>query len=139
MAGHSGTNAAARLREAAAGAMARAYAPYSDFRVGAALLASDGSVAVGCNVENASYPAGSCAERGALAAAVVEGHRHFTHLAIVTDAGEPTSPCGMCRQALMEFAPDLQVTSYTTTGAEARWSLADLLPHPFTPRSLRHT
>jgi cytidine deaminase len=139
MKGNAAAQAAARLREAAAGAMGRAYAPYSDFRVGAALLADDGSVAVGCNVENASFPSGSCAERGALAAAVVEGHRHFTHLAIVTDAGAPTSPCGMCRQALMEFAPGLQVASYTTSGAEARWSLADLLPHPFTPQSLRHT
>ena len=130
---------AAQLREAAAGAMSRAYAPYSDFRVGAALLASDGSVIVGCNVENSSFPSGVCAERGALAAAVVAGHRNFTHLAIVTDAEEPTSPCGMCRQALVEFAPKLQVTSYTTSGAEARWSLADLLPHPFTPQSLHHT
>ena len=129
----------AKLREAAADAMTRAYAPYSDFRVGAALLASDGTVITGCNVENSSFPAGVCAERGALAAAVVAGHRNFTHLAIVTDAEEPTSPCGMCRQALVEFAPNLQVTSYTTSGSEARWSLADLLPHPFTPQSLHHT
>jgi cytidine deaminase len=129
----------AKLREAAADAMTRAYAPYSDFRVGAALLASDGTVITGCNVENSSFPAGVCAERGALAAAVVAGHRNFTHLAIVTDAEEPTSPCGMCRQALVEFARHLQVTSYTTSGAEARWSLAELLPHPFTPQSLHHT
>jgi cytidine deaminase len=128
-----------RLRNAAAGAMGHAYAPYSDFRVGAALLADDGSVIVGCNVENSSFPAGICAERGALAAAMVLGHRSFTHLALVTEADEPTSPCGICRQALVEFAPNLQVTSYTTSGAEARWSLADLLPHPFTPQSLHHT
>ena len=127
------------LRDAAAAAMSRAYAPYSDFRVGVALLAGDGTVVVGCNVENSSFPAGTCAERGALAAAVVAGHRSFTHLAIVTDADEPTSPCGMCRQALVEFATDLQITSYTTSGAEASWSLADLLPHPFTPQSLHHT
>jgi cytidine deaminase len=130
---------ALRLREAAATAMTRAYAPYSDFHVGAALQASDGSVIVGCNVENSSFPAGICAERAALAAAVVAGHRQFRQLTIVTDAKEPTSPCGLCRQALVEFAPDLQVFSYTTSGAEARWSLADLLPHPFTPQSLRHT
>lgn len=128
-----------RLREAAADAMARAYAPYSDFRVGAALLCDDGSIIAGCNVENSSFPSGSCAERGALAAAVVAGHRTFTHLAIVTDAEEPTSPCGMCRQALVEFSPNLQITSYTTSGAEAGWSLAGLLPHPFTPQSLHHT
>jgi cytidine deaminase len=127
------------LREAAAGAMAHAYAPYSDFRIGAALLSADGLVFTGCNVENSAYPVGTCAERGALAAAVVAGHRSFAQLAIVTDAEEPTSPCGMCRQALMEFAPNLQVTSYTTSGAEARWSLADLLPHPFTPQSMHLT
>jgi cytidine deaminase len=127
------------LRAAAADAMSRAYAPYSDFRVGAALLTGDGAVITGCNVENSSFPAGICAERGALAAAVAKGHRSFTHLAIVTDADEPTSPCGMCRQALVEFAPELTITSHTTSGAEARWSLADLLPHPFTPQSLHHT
>jgi cytidine deaminase len=133
------TRAGEPLRAAAAAAMARAYAPYSAFRVGAALLADDGTVSVGCNVENSSFPAGNCAERGALAAAVVAGHRGFTHLALVTEADAPTSPCGMCRQALVEFAPNLQVASYTTSGAEARWSLADLLPHPFTPQSLHHT
>ena len=127
------------LREAAAAAMRRAYAPYSDFRVGAALLADDGTVIVGCNVENSSFPSCSCAERGALAAAVVAGQRHFSQLVIVTDAAEPTSPCGMCRQALVEFAPDLQITSITTSGAESRWSLADLLPHPFTPQSLHRS
>jgi cytidine deaminase len=133
------SQAALGLRETAATAMARAYAPYSDFHVGAALQSSDGTVIAGCNVENSSFPAGICAERAALAAAVVAGHRQFTQLAIVTDAKEPTTPCGVCRQALMEFAPNLQVVSYTTSGAEARWSLADLLPHPFTPQSLRHT
>ena len=119
--------------------MARAYAPYSDFRVGAALRATDGSVTVGCNVENSSFPAGMCAERAALAAAVAAGRRTFTELAIVTDAEEPTSPCGLCRQALLEFAPALEIASYTTSGGAARWSLADLLPHPFTPQSLHHT
>lgn len=139
MTGGDVVRAETELREAATSAMLNAYAPYSDFRVGAALRADDGTVIAGCNVENSSFPTGSCAERGALAAAVVAGHRIFTHLAIVTDAGEPTSPCGMCRQALVEFSPHLHVTSYTTSGAEARWSLADLLPHPFTPQSLHHT
>ena len=118
--------------------MHRAYAPYSNFRVGAALLTADGVIVVGCNVENSSYPAGSCAERGALAAAVAAGHREFTHCVVVTEADDPTPPCGICRQALVEFAPRITITSYTTSGAEASWSLADLLPHPFTPQSLHH-
>ncbi|HEY2848662.1 MAG TPA: cytidine deaminase [Gemmatimonadaceae bacterium] len=139
MKGSMSADAGARLRAAADGAMARAYAPYSGFRVGAALLAADGTVIAGCNVENSSYPAGICAERGALAAAVALGHREFTHLALASEADEPSAPCGMCRQALVEFAPDIEISSRTTSGAEARWSLADLLPHPFTPQSLHQT
>ena len=126
------------LRAAAETAMQRAYAPYSRFRVGAALRADDGALFAGCNVENSAYPAGTCAERGALAAAVAAGHLRFTHLVICTEAEQPTPPCGMCRQALAEFAPDIEVTSITSSGAEACWSLADLLPHPFTPQSLHH-
>jgi len=129
----------ARMRSAAEQAMARAYAPYSGFRVGAALLTPDGTVIAGCNVENSSYPAGICAERAAVAAAISLGHREFAHLVLVTDAEEPSPPCGFCRQVLVEFAPELVVTSRTTSGAEARWSLADLLPHPFTPQSLHQT
>ena len=124
------------LRERAASAMERAYAPYSNFRVGAALLASDGSVVEGCNVENASFPAGSCAERVAVGAAITRGVRDFVALAVVTEATEPTPPCGVCRQVLIEFAPDLPVLCATLGGAEARWSVSELLPHAFTPTSL---
>ncbi len=131
--------ALAELRERAAAAMNAAYAPYSGFRVGAALLAADGSIAVGCNVENASYPAGVCAERVALGAAVVQGHRQFLAIAIATEAEAPTPPCGICRQALVEFSPDLVVLSVTRGGHEARWSLTDLLPNAFTPHSLDHS
>jgi cytidine deaminase len=116
--------------------MERAYAPYSSFKVGAALLAADGTVVEGCNVENASYPAGSCAERVAVGAAVARGMRQFDALAIVTEAEMPTPPCGICRQVLMEFAPDLPVLSVARGGAEARWTMSELLPHAFTPTSL---
>jgi cytidine deaminase len=124
------------LRERAFAALERAYAPYSGFRVGAALLGTDGSVAEGCNVENASYPAGICAERGALACAVGRGLRSFEAIAIASEASEPTPPCGMCLQALAEFAPHLTVVSVTRGGGLARWTLGELLPHIFAADSL---
>jgi len=124
------------LRERAFAAMERAYAPYSSFRVGAALLATDGSVTEGCNVENAAYPAGICAERGAVSAAVARGNRAFEALLIATEADEPTPPCGICRQVLEEFSPHLIVVSCTRDGRESRWTLDELLPRAFTPHSL---
>ena len=124
------------LTERAMSAKERAYAPYSGFRVGASLLASDGSITEGCNVENASYPAGICAERGAIAAAVARGVRDFTAIVIATEAARPTPPCGICRQVMMEFSPQLEVVSVTRGGADARWTMSDLLPEAFTPTSL---
>jgi cytidine deaminase len=132
----SGTPLGERLRERATAAMEQAYAPYSGFRVGAALLAADGSVDHGCNVENVAYPAGICAERAAVAAAVARGVRTFAAIVIVTEAETPTPPCGMCRQVLMEFAPGLMVQSTTRGGASARWVMSDLLPEAFTPTSM---
>ena len=119
--------------------MANAYAPYSKFRVGAALVCSDDSISVGCNVENCAYPAGICAERAALSVAIATGHRTFSMLVVATEADSPTPPCGLCRQALVEFAPSLEVVSVTARGAIARWGLQDLLAHPFTPASLAHS
>ena len=107
------------LRERALAAMDRAYAPYSGFRVGAAILASGGGITDGCNVENASFPAGICAERAALAAAVAHGERTFVAITIATEAHAPTPPCGVCRQALVEFSPQLAVISVTRDGR--RW------------------
>lgn len=128
----------AALKEAALDAMSRAYSPYSKFKVGAALLGEDGTVVAGCNVENASYPAGLCAERGALSAAVARGLRTFELMVVATEALTPTPPCGICRQMLSELAPGLSIVSITSGGLEARWQLADLLPTPFTPHSLDH-
>ena len=127
----------AALRAAAFAAMEQAYAPYSKFRVGAALLTPDGEIVGGCNVENASYPAGTCAERAAIGAAVVRGLRTFTHVVVATEASTPTPPCGVCRQVLHEFAPNCRVISVTRGGAEAEWPLADLLPYAFESSSLR--
>jgi len=128
----------AGLVDAAQAAMRRAYAPYSGFRVGAALATDDGRIFAGCNVENSSYPAGICAERGAVAAAVAHGAQRFAALVVVTEADRPTPPCGICRQVLVEFAPALEVVSVTTGGARAQWALRELLPAPFTPDSLAH-
>jgi cytidine deaminase len=132
--------AAERLLAAARQAMGRAYAPYSRFLVGAALLCDDGTpdgvVVDGCNVENASYPACLCAERAAVGAAVVRGLTRFRAVAVATDAERPTPPCGVCRQVLVEFAPSLEVLSEGRGGRRARWSLGELLPAPFVPDSM---
>jgi cytidine deaminase len=110
---------------------AHAHAPYSGFAVGAAIAVGDRTF-VGVNVENASYPVAACAERNAVAAMVVAGARAPDAIAIVTDASEPTPPCGACRQALHEFGgPGLVVVAETLGGARAVWSLGELLPEPF--------
>jgi cytidine deaminase len=122
----------ALLAEAEA-ARAAAYAPYSNFRVGAALLCEDGSVQHGCNVENASYPAGICAERNAVAAAVARGQRRFLAVAVAGPAGVALGPCGICRQVLSEFSPDgrLRVVTRDAAGTPRATTIADLLPAAF--------
>lgn len=113
----------------------RAYAPYSHYHVGAALLATDGVIYTGCNVENASYPAGICGERTALVKAVSEGARTFTAIAVATANGG--SPCGICRQMLFEFSPDLIVITVDFEGVVRRTQrLRDLLVDGFGPHDL---
>jgi cytidine deaminase len=121
----------ARAREV----MARAHAPYSRFRVGAALEADDGRIFVGCNVENASYGSTICAERMAAGAAVAGGAQRFRRLAVATEVEPPGPPCGACRQVLAEFAPDLEVVA-AGPRTERRWTLRTLLPDAFTRESL---
>ena len=124
------------LIEKAREAQMKAYAPYSKFRVGAALEGASGKVYLGCNVENASYRVTTCAEQSAISVAVISGERKFTRLALVADSPDPVTPCGACRQALVEFAPDLQVYSVSRTGAEQRWKISELIPMAFTWKSL---
>ena len=119
------------LVDASLQAMKRAYAPYSHFRVGAALRAADGRVFEGCNVETASYGATVCAERNAVAAAVVAGATAFDRLAIATRTSPPSPPCGLCRQVLGEFAPDLKILLVNPEGEVVRSNLSKLLPMNF--------
>ena len=119
------------LREAAIAALENAYAPYSNFRVGAALRTSNGRVITGCNMENSAYGLSICAETLAVASAVSQGLTEFEEIAIATEDAEPTPPCGACRQVLNEFAPSIKISSYTRAGGEASWTLDELLPHAF--------
>ena len=107
-----------------------AYAPYSNFLVGAALLTHDGDKFTGCNVENVSYGLTMCAERVALGSAIAKGKNKFHLLAIVSDSEEPVVPCGACRQVLAEFNPDLRILSRNLQGRTIEFNLATLLPFP---------
>jgi cytidine deaminase len=127
---------ARQLVAAARAASERAYAPYSRFRVGAALLGTGGATYTGCNVENVSLGLTMCAERVAVGCAVAAGERGFRALAIYSEAPEPAPPCGACRQVLREFAADLPIYLAGGSGGWRQVSLADLYPMPFAPSSL---
>lgn len=118
------------LLQTAAAVRLNAYAPYSHFKVGAALRAPTGEVFTGCNVENVSYGLTICAERVAVGSAILAGATEFDGLAIVSDSAEPVVPCGACRQVLAEFCPDLSIVSQTVSGVTADFTLSTLFPKP---------
>ncbi|MEY4830129.1 MAG: hypothetical protein RLZZ562_1925 [Planctomycetota bacterium] len=121
-----------QLAHSARSVQQHAYAPASRFRVGAAVLADDGRIFSGCNVENASYGLTICAERAAVFTAVANGVRAIRAVAVVTDLVDPARPCGACRQVLAEFGPSMQVVLLGSAGAQLVTSLERLLPDPFT-------
>jgi len=121
---HQLLDAARRAREAA-------YAPYSNFKVGAALRTATGEIFTGCNVENASFGATLCAERVAIVTAVAAGQRRFTALAVIADTPEPVPPCGLCRQVLAEFSPDCRIIMANLAGQWRLATLKELLPLAF--------
>ena len=113
-----------------------AYVPYSHFAVGAALECRDGTVFTGCNIENAAYSPTICAERTAVAKAVSEGHRDFVRIVIAGRSKDFCVPCGVCRQVLREFAPELEIICLNGAGEERVFTLPELLPHSFGPEYL---
>jgi cytidine deaminase len=125
-----------KLIQAAIKVREQAYAPYSRYQVGAALLVKSGRIYTGCNVENASYGASICAERVAAVKAISEGEREFVILAIVADSFEPGSPCGICRQFLYEFNPELKLILANLQGKVVESTLAQYLPDAFGPNRL---
>jgi cytidine deaminase len=125
------------LVAAATRARENAFAPYSNFRVGAAVEAEDGTIVTGCNIESASYGLTNCAERVALVKGISDGHRRFRRVAVVTDAAELTPPCGACRQLLWEFAPDAEVVLANLRGERKVYRMIDLLPDAFDASKLR--
>jgi cytidine deaminase len=131
-----GVSEAGRLIDAARRAREHAVAPFSRFKVGAALEAVDGTIITGCNVENATYGLTVCAERVAMFKALSEGHRAFSRIAIVADTEVPTPPCGACRQILWEFGGDLEIHLANLVKESGTYRLKDLLPLPFDARLL---
>ena len=115
----------------------RSYSPYSRFRVGAALECSDGTVFTGCNIENAAFGPTICAERTAVAKAISEGRKDFIRIVVAGDSAAPCVPCGVCRQVLREFAPNIEIICLGSDGSQMTTTLNDLLPHSFGPEFLK--
>ncbi|MBN8938407.1 MAG: cytidine deaminase [Rhizobiales bacterium] len=125
------------LFDRARDAQAKAYAPYSRFQVGAALRAASGAVHAGCNVENAAYPVGACAEAGAISAMLLAGDRQIAEILVIGDGPELCTPCGACRQRLREFSADTMMVHVAgPEGLRRSFSLGSLLPHSFGPDNL---
>jgi cytidine deaminase len=125
------------LFAAAKAAQAKAYVPYSRFKVGAAILADDGQIYAGCNVENAAYPTSVCAEGGAVAAMIMGGARAIRTVMVIGDGSELCTPCGNCRQRLREFAaPDTPIHVADADGVRRSFTLNELLPFSFGPDNL---
>ena len=124
------------LKAAAVAMLDRAYCPYSHFAVGAALECADGTVFTGCNIENAAYSPTICAERTAVAKAVSEGHTDFVRMVIAGRSADFCVPCGVCRQVLREFAPNIEIICLNGKGEEQVFTLSQLLPHSFGPEFL---
>ncbi|MEQ1824186.1 MAG: cytidine deaminase [Fimbriimonadaceae bacterium] len=122
------TNSLVALEKAARNVRGRAYAPYSNFQVGAALESTSGRIFIGCNVENISYGLTICAERNAVFAAIAAGVRSFRRIVVVADSKEPVTPCGACRQALSEFSENMEIISINLKSRKYRAKLSDLLP-----------
>ncbi|MBK8439939.1 MAG: cytidine deaminase [Rhodobacter sp.] len=128
------------LLKAARDVRMRAWAPYSRFKVGAALRAESGAVYAGCNVENVAYPEGTCAEAGAIAAMVAGGDTRIAEITVIADSPEPVPCCGGCRQKIAEFAgPEVRVTLATTDGKTQVMSVAELLPGAFSAAHMDRT
>ena len=128
------------LIDAARAVRLRAYVPYSNFRVGAAIRTESGAVYSGCNVENVAYPEGTCAEAGAIAAMVAGGETRIAAIAVIADSPTPVSPCGGCRQKIAEFAEGATpVTMATTDGGRFETTVADLLPGAFDQDQMSRT
>ena len=124
------------LKAAAVTMLDRAYCPYSHFAVGAALECADGTVFTGCNIENAAFSPTICAERTAVAKAVSEGHTDFVRIVVAGRCESFCVPCGVCRQVLREFAPDMEIICLNSKGEEQAFTLSELLPHSFGPEFL---